>query len=111
MADVSRESGAARIKNVFRAVKRLDSVCGVGLDRSILVDVYPDIVERYRLRVGTEDTWYIRRSFDLQNVIPIDASRWRLAVVYAACPCGDVGREPIFNKISLNTVGFWYFSD
>jgi len=44
-----RESGAARIKNVFRAVKRLDSVCGVGLDRSILVDVYPDIVERYRL--------------------------------------------------------------
>ena len=60
-AEIARDPGAASVGNVLGTVARLDSVRAVGLDRSLLADVHPDIVERYRLRLGTEDAWDIRR--------------------------------------------------
>ena len=60
-AEVSRSSGAASVENVLKTVERLEGVLAVGLDSAILADVHPDIVERYRLRAGTEDAWDMRR--------------------------------------------------
>lgn len=60
-AEVSRSSGAASVENVFRTVERLETVRAVGLKNEILADVHPDIVERFRLRAGTEDAWDMRR--------------------------------------------------
>ena len=65
-AEVSRSSGAASVENVLKTVERLEGVRAVGLDSAILADVHPDIVERYRLRAGTEDAWDMRRH-------PVDA--------------------------------------
>ncbi|WP_282048184.1 DUF4158 domain-containing protein [Sulfitobacter mediterraneus] len=63
-AEVSRNSGAASVENVLRTVTRLDTVCAVSLDQTILEDVHPDIIERFRLRAGTEDAWDMRRHPD-----------------------------------------------
>jgi len=63
-AEVSRSSGAASVENMLRTVTRLETVRAVGLDQSILADVHPDIVERFRLRAGTEDAWDMRRHPD-----------------------------------------------
>jgi len=60
-AEIARDPGAASVGNVLGTVARLDSVRAVGLDRSLLADVHPDSVERYRRRLGTEDAWDIRR--------------------------------------------------
>ncbi len=56
-AEVSRDSGAARVENMHKTIKHLDSVRVVDLNGSILADMHPDIVERYRLCVGMEDVW------------------------------------------------------
>ncbi|ARE42288.1 Mobile element protein (plasmid) [Rhodovulum sp. P5] len=63
-AEVARSSGAASVENVLKTVERLEAVRAVGLDRSILEDVHPDIVERFRLRAGSEDAWDMRRHPD-----------------------------------------------
>lgn len=60
-ADVSRSSGAASVDNVLKTVERLETVRAVGLDSAILSDVHSDVVERFRLRAGTEDAWDMRR--------------------------------------------------
>lgn len=63
-AEVSRSSGAASVKNVLRAVQRLESVRAIGLDKAVLADVHPDLIERFGLRASTEDAWDIRRHPD-----------------------------------------------
>ena len=63
-AEVSRSSGAASVGNVLKTVERLEMVRAVGMDSAILADVHPDIIERFRLRAGTEDAWDMRRHPD-----------------------------------------------
>jgi len=60
-AEISRDSGAASVENVLKAVARLETVRGVGLGHTILADLHPLIVERFRLRASTEDAWDMRR--------------------------------------------------
>jgi len=63
-AEVSRSSGAASVENVLQTVKRIEVIRAVGLDDQILVDIHSDIIERFRLRAGTEDAWDMRRHPD-----------------------------------------------
>lgn len=63
-AEVSRSSGAASVGNVLQTVKRVEVIRAVGLDDQILVDIHSDIIERFRLRAGTEDAWDMRRHPD-----------------------------------------------
>jgi len=63
-AEVSRSSGAASVENVLQTVKRIEAIRAVGLDEQILADIHSDIIERFRLRAGTEDAWDMRRHPD-----------------------------------------------
>ena len=63
-AEVSRSSGAASVENVLQTVKRIEVIRTVGLDDQILADIHSDIIERFRLRAGTEDAWDMRRHPD-----------------------------------------------
>ncbi len=55
------DTGNASLENVMKTIARLALLREIGLPKDTLCTLKPSLIERYRLRAGSEDVWEMRR--------------------------------------------------
>lgn len=60
-SNLRSDTGSASLTNVLNTISRLTRLRDINLPKDLLSNLKPGLIERYRLRAGSEDVWELRR--------------------------------------------------